>query len=159
MKQPNSKSKLVRTLIWIGGTLSGLVLVYAIVMNMMIAQMNREVPTDLDYSTTRLSENSSFNVSYIASTGTVPVNQLHQWTLHVETADGQPVENATITVDGDMPQHGHGLPTQPRITRNLGNGDYLVDGIKFQMGGWWVMDFNVTAGGQTDTVHFNMMLK
>lgn len=159
MKQPNSKSKLVRTLIWIGGTLSGLVLVYAIVMNMMMAQMNREVPTDLDYSTTRLSENSSFNVSYIASRGTVPVNQLHQWTLHVETADGQPVENATITVDGDMPQHGHGLPTQPRITRNLGNGDYLVDGIKFQMGGWWVMDFNVTAGGQTDTVHFNMMLK
>ncbi len=159
MKQPNSKSKLVRTLIWIGSTLGGLVLVYMIAMNMMMAQMNSEVPTDLDYSTTRLSEKGLFNVSYIASTGTVPVTQLHQWTLHIETADGQPVENATITVDGDMPQHGHGLPTQPRVTKNLGNGDYLVDGMKFQMGGWWVMDFNVTADGQTDTVHFNMMLK
>ena len=159
MKQPNSKSKLVRALIWIGGTLGGLVLVYMIAMNMMMAKMNSEVPADLDYSTTRLSENGLFNVSYIASTGTVPVNQLHQWTLHIETADGQPVENATITVDGDMPQHGHGLPTQPRVTKNLGNGDYLVDGMKFQMGGWWVMDFNVTADGQTDAVHFNMMLK
>ena len=158
MKQPNSKSKLVRALIWTSGTLGGLVLIYMIAMNMMMAQMNSEVPTDLDYSTTRFSENGLFNVSYIASTGTVPVNQLHQWTLHIETADGQPVENATITVDGDMPQHGHGLPTQPRVTKNLGNGDYLVDGMKFQMGGWWVMDFNVTADGQTDAVHFNMML-
>lgn len=159
MKQPNSKSKLVRALIWISGTLGGLVLVYLIAMNMMMAQMNSEVPADLDYSTTRLSENGLFNVTYTASTGMVPVNQLHQWTLHIETADGQAVENATITVDGDMPQHGHGLPTQPRITKNLGNGDYLVDGVKFQMGGWWVMDFNITADGQTDAVHFNMMLK
>jgi hypothetical protein len=159
MKQPNSKSKLVRALIWIGVTLGGLVLIYMIAMNMMMAKMNSEVPTDLDYSTTRLSEQGLFNVSYTASTGTVPVNQLHQWTLHIETADGQPVEDASITVDGDMPQHGHGLPTQPRVTKNLGNGDYLVDGMKFQMGGWWVMDFNITADGQTDAVHFNMMLK
>jgi hypothetical protein len=159
MKQPNSKSKLVRALIWIGSTLGGLVLVYMIAMNMMMTQMNSEVPANLDYSITRQSEKGLFNVSYTASTGTIPVNQLHQWTLHVETSDGQPVENATITVDGDMPQHGHGLPTQPRVTKNLGNGDYLVDGMKFQMGGWWVMDFNVTADGQTDAVHFNMMLK
>ena len=38
-------------------------------------------------------------------------------------------------------------------------GDYLVDGMKFQMGGWWLMDFTISAKGQTDAVHFNMMLK
>ncbi len=135
MKQPNSKSKLVRALIWIGGTLGGFVIAYMIAMNMMMAKMNSEVPADLDYSTTRLSEQGLFNVSYTASTGTVPVNQMHQWTLHVEMADGQPVEDATITVDGDMPQHGHGLPTKPQVTKYLGNGDYLVEGMKFQMGG------------------------
>lgn len=159
MKQTNSKSKLVRALIWIFGALGGFVLIYIIAMNMMMAKMNSEVPANLDYATTRQSEKGLFNVSYTASTGTVPVNQLHQWTLHIETADGQPAENATITVDGDMPQHGHGLPTQPRVTKNLGNGDYLVDGMKFQMGGWWVMDFNITADGKTDAVHFNMMLQ
>jgi hypothetical protein len=84
---------------------------------------------------------------------------MHQWTLHVESADGRPVEDATINVDGDMPQHGHGLPTSPRVTKYLGNGDYLVDGMKFQMGGWWLMDFTISAKGQTDAVHFNMMLK
>ena len=159
MKQTNSKSKFVRALIWIGGTLGGLVLAYVVAMNMMMSKMNSEVPANLDYSTTRNSEKGLFNVSYTASTGTVPVNQLHQWTLHIETPDGQPVEDATITVDGDMPQHGHGLPTQPRVTKNLGKGDYLVDGMKFQMGGWWEVRFNITAGDVTDTITFNLTLE
>jgi hypothetical protein len=34
-----------------------------------------------------------------------------------------------------------------------------VEGLKFQMGGWWLMDFTITANGQTDAVHFNMLLK
>jgi hypothetical protein len=156
MKQ--SKSRLIRTLIWISGIIVVLFVASGIVMSMMMSRI-RDVPADLDYSTTRLSDKGLFEASYTASTGTIPVNQMHQWTLHVESADGKPVEDATIHVDGDMPQHGHGLPTQPRVTKNLGNGDYLVDGLKFQMGGWWVMDFTVTAGGQTDAVHFNMMLK
>jgi YtkA-like len=158
MKPTTTKSKFTRILIWIGGIIGGLALIFAIYMGIMMARM-KDVPSDLDYSTTRLSHKGIFNVSYTASTGTVPVNQMHQWTLHVETADGQPVENATIRVDGDMPQHGHGLPTSPRVTKYLGNGDYLVEGMKFQMGGWWLMDFTITANGQTDTVHFNMMLK
>lgn len=158
MKQTTSKPKLVRALIWIGGILGGLVIVYAILMGMMMARMS-DVPSDLDYATTRRSDQGVFNVSYTASTGAIPVNQMHQWTLHVDGADGKPVEDAIINVDGDMPQHGHGLPTQPRVTKNLHNGDYLVDGMKFQMGGWWVMDFTISANGQTDTVHFNMMLK
>lgn len=158
MNQTTSKPKFPRLLLWIGGILGGLALVIVILMNMMRASMGA-VPSDLDYSTARFSENGTFNVSYTASTGTVPVNQMHQWTLHVETADGAPVTDATITVDGDMPQHGHGLPTRPQVTQNLGNGDYLVEGLRFQMGGWWVMDFTITADGQTDTVRFNMQLK
>jgi len=158
MKQPTPKSKLNRTLLWIGGILGGLVLLLAIVFGVMVARMS-DVPSDLDYSATRLSDDGFYRVSYIASPGKIPINQMHQWTLHVETADGQPVEDATITVDGDMPQHGHGLPTRPQVTENLGNGDYLVEGLKFQMGGWWVMDFVITANGQSDSVHFNMLLK
>jgi hypothetical protein len=45
------------------------------------------------------------------------------------------------------------------VTRSLGNGDYLVEGVKFHMPGWWVMDFEIQAGGKTDTVRFNLMLK
>jgi hypothetical protein len=158
MKPATPKSKLIRTLLWIGGLLGTLVIVFVGVMGLRMAHMS-DVPSDLDYSTTHSSDKGLYNVSYAASTGTVPVNQMHQWTLHVESADGRPVEDATINVDGDMPQHGHGLPTSPRVTKYLGNGDYLVDGMKFQMGGWWLMDFTISAKGQTDAVHFNMMLK
>ena len=158
MKTTAPQSKLTRTLLWIGGIVGALMLVYVGATALMMARMGG-VLSDLDYSTTRASDKGLFNVSYTASTGTVPVNHMHHWTLHVETKDGQPIEGATITVDGDMPQHGHGLPTSPRVTKYLGNGDYLVDGMKFQMGGWWLMDFTITANGETDAVHFNMMLK
>ena len=70
-----------------------------------------------------------------------------------------PLTDASIGVDGDMPQHGHGLPTRPQVTKHLGNGDYLVEGMKFQMGGWWVVDFTIEANGKQDTVRFNMILK
>ena len=157
MTQSKPRSKSTRILLWIGAVLGGLILVFAVSMRMMMA-MN-PIPTDLDTSTSRSSDKGLFKVSYTPSNGTVPVNQMHQWTLHVETAEGQPVENATITLDGDMPQHGHGLPTRPQVTGYLGNGDYMVEGLKFQMGGWWVMDFVITAEGESDTVQFNMILK
>jgi hypothetical protein len=158
MKQPNSKSKILRISMWIAGVLILLVAVYFVGMNIMMASMNSAVPANLDYSTTRVSDKNIFRASYSSSEDIVPVNKMHQWTLHVETVDGKPVENATINVDGDMPQHGHGLPTSPRVTKYLGNGDYLIDGMKFQMGGWWLMDFTIAANTQTDIVHFNMML-
>jgi hypothetical protein len=158
MTQSKPRSKSTRILLWIGAVLGGLILVFAIFIGVMMARMN-DVPADLDTSTTRSSDNGLFQVSYTPESGTVPVNQTHQWTLHVETADGQPVENATITVDGGMPQMGHGLLTHPRAPKSLGNGDYLVEGVKFEMAGWWLMDFTITANGQTDTVQFNMILE
>ena len=115
-------------------------------------------PSGLDYATERSTDNGAFQVSY-ASEESIAINQIHTWTLHVETADGQPVENATITVDGGMPQHGHGLPTAPQVTEYLGDGDYLVEGMKFQMGGWWEVKFNITASDVTDTITFNLNLE
>jgi hypothetical protein len=112
-----------------------------------------------DYATERLSNAGAFRVSYQPESSPVPVKRLHAWTLHVALADGTPVSDAQIDVDGDMPQHLHGLPTRPRMTRYLGQGNYLVEGIKFQMGGWWVMDFTITAGGRKDTVRFNLQLQ
>ncbi len=119
---------------------------------------NSSAPSELDYATERTTDNGDFKVSY-TSENSITINQMHTWTLHVETADGQPVENASITVDGGMPQHGHGLPTAPQVTEYLGNGDYLVEGMKFQMGGWWEVKFNITAGNLTDTITFNLTLE
>ena len=158
MTSATPASKPTRIFIWIAVILGGLAIVYALSMGTMMSPMD-DAPSNLDYSTTQESDNGLYRVSYTSSTGNIPVNQMHEWTLHVENAGGAPVEDATITVDGDMPQHGHELPTSPRVTQYLGNGDYLVEGLKFQMGGLWLMDVTITANGQTDAVHFNMLLK
>ena len=116
-------------------------------------------PAGLDTATTQLTHGGLFRVSFTSQLDPLAINQIHSWTLHVETADGQPVEDATIVVDGGMPQHGHGLPTQPQVTQNLGGGDYLVEGLKFQMPGWWEVKFRITADGQSDGVIFNLVLQ
>jgi hypothetical protein len=78
--------------------------------------------------------------------------------IAVADAAGTPVEGATITIDGGMPAHGHGLPTRPRITRELGGGEYLVEGLRFNMGGWWVLEFDVVTANAGDRVTFNLSL-
>ena len=115
-------------------------------------------PQDLDYSRTRMSEGGAYRATIRPQGDSIPQGRLHRWTLHLETAAGAPVEGATIAVDGGMPHHGHGLPTKPRVTRALGSGDHLVEGMKFNMGGWWVVKFRVSAAPGQDSVVFNLAL-
>jgi YtkA-like len=81
----------------------------------------------------------------------VPVGRLHSWRVHLTTKAGRPVVGARIAIWGDMPAHGHGLPTQPRA-RELGRGAYSLDGLKFQMGGAWVVELTVSARGVRDVI-------
>ena len=117
-------------------------------------------PADLDYSRTRTSEAGRYRATITPEGDSIPTGKLQRWTLHLETAAGAPVDGGcTITVDGGMPQHGHGLPTTPRVTRQLGHGDHLVEGMKFNMGGWWVVKFRVaSASAGADSVVFNLEL-
>ena len=73
-------------------------------------------------------------------------------------AKGQAVDGASITVDGGMPQHGHGLPTQPRVTKALGGGVYVIEGVRFNMGGWWEFRLSIAGSAGADTVTFNLAL-
>ena len=105
------------------------------------------------------SNNRLFRASVISELEPGVINQLHSWTLHLQTADGAPVERATITVSGSMPAHSHGMPTNPQLTADLGGGNYRVEGIQFQMGGEWEVIFNITAGAVTDAVVFRFTLQ
>ena len=115
-------------------------------------------PQDLDYSRTRTSASGAYRATITPQGDSIPKGKLHRWTLHLETASGAPVDSAVIAIDGGMPQHGHGLPTKPRATRDLGNGDHLIEGMKFNMGGWWVVKFRVAASQGTDSLVFNLKL-
>jgi hypothetical protein len=117
-----------------------------------------KAPSNLDYSRTRASEHGLYRAAIKPEGDSIPQGKLQKWTLHLVAANGSPVSAATVAVDGGMPQHGHGLPTKPRVTRELGNGDYLVEGMKFNMGGWWVVKFRVSSTVGADSLVFNLSL-
>ena len=120
------------------------------------AMMHAPPPKDLDYSTMKMTAGNAFNVMYESVGGQIRINKIHSWELMVKDADGQPVNNAKVTVVGDMPEHGHGLPTQPEVTKIGSGGLYRVDGMKFTMPGWWVVTISVMADGKHDNVSFNL---
>lgn len=120
--------------------------------------MFARAPKDLDYSRTRTSESGLYRATIRPEGDSIPQGRLQRWTLHLESPNGAPVDVCDITVDGGMPQHGHGLPTKPRVTRHLGAGDHLVEGMKFNMGGWWVVKFRISAAAGADSVVFNVKL-
>jgi len=98
-----------------------------------------------------------FVVSY-STDGPIAINRMHSWILHIETADGAPVESAMIEVDGGMPAHDHGLPTRPRVTEELGNGDYRLDGVRFHMRGSWQMVVTIHTTTAEETVVIALQL-
>jgi hypothetical protein len=73
-------------------------------------------------------------------------------------AQGSPLTGARVAVAGGMPQHGHGLPTQPRVTAETAPGTYRIDGLKFNMGGWWELKLRVETSSAADSVVFNLNL-
>jgi hypothetical protein len=115
-------------------------------------------PSDHGRPTTQLSDRRLYRVTVAPLVTPVPTNEVHSWTLHVATRDGRPVDAATIAVDGRMPEHGHGLPTRPRVARALGGGRYVIEGMKFSMPGRWAVWFDIRGPAGADTVTFDVLL-
>jgi hypothetical protein len=86
------------------------------------------------------------------------LRQLQTVPVLITDAGGRPVEGAAITVDGGMPEHAHGLPTQPRVGRSLGGGVYEIEGVRFSMGGWWELKLAIESPAGADSVTFNLSL-
>lgn len=116
------------------------------------------VPKNLDLSMKHASRHQVFIVELGPPATPAAINQLHSWRIRLTSPGGTPVTHAQIAVDGGMPQHGHGFPTQPRVTRELGDGAYLLDGMKFSMTGWWDIRLAIDAGGTQDTATFNTIV-
>ena len=113
----------------------------------------------IDTATKVSSKMGLFTVSYNSTVEPIPVNSLLTWDLTVNYADGKPVKDAVIKILGDMPEHGHGFPTEPEVSGTMRDGQYIVEGLKFSMPGWWVVTFHITAGDMVDHVSFNVLLQ
>jgi hypothetical protein len=107
--------------------------------------------------TTVISKRGLYRVTVTPRPASSPVGRLHTWQLMLRTRSGSAMTKARIAVEGDMPEHGHGLPTQPRV-RELGRGRYVVEGMKFQMGGFWYVRFTINAKRGRDVARVEFTL-
>lgn len=115
-------------------------------------------PPQLDLSLTQISAAKKFVVVMQPPASAPAINQMHSWQIKLASPGGQPITNAHIEVDGGMPQHGHGLPTHPQVTRELADGTYLLEGMKFSMTGWWEIRLTVQTPDGADKVTFNTVV-
>ena len=115
-------------------------------------------PTNLDVSLIRPTVDKKYVVTLQPPAAPAAINQLHSWQVRVASSAGAPVAHARITVDGGMPQHGHGLPTRPQVTQELPDGTYLIEGMKFSMTGWWEIKLAIDSPEGADKVTFNTVV-
>lgn len=116
-------------------------------------------PKDLDLSLDKPSAANVYRVALVPPAQAPAINQMHSWTVRLAAQNGHPVRGAKFSVDGGMPQHGHGLPTQPRVTRELADGTYQLDGMKFSMTGWWEVKLAIEGPQGADKVTFNTVVE
>ncbi|WP_406872012.1 FixH family protein [Aminobacter sp. P9b] len=111
-----------------------------------------------DLARAKTSVKGLYSVAIAPETSEPRQGDLHSWIVTVTTRQGTPVDNASFTIGGGMPEHAHGLPTSPEATAYLGDGRYRIEGMKFSMTGWWQLKFGITAPVGPDEATFNLVL-
>jgi YtkA-like protein len=91
-------------------------------------------------------------------TGPVEIGVFQTWIVELRERNGAPVTGADVALAGGMPGHGHGLPTQPRVTEDLGGGRYRIEGVKLNMVGAWVIEVFVQSSAGRDRLRFDLAI-
>ena len=112
--------------------------------------------------TSRVSGQSSSGLITVelltADQSPAPIGRYHDWNLVVTDQALHPIPHASFAITGGMPAHGHGLPSRPVVTRYLGEGRYLVEGMMFTMAGIWDLRIHIMAEGRRDTIDFELLV-
>lgn len=128
------------------------------VIGFLAVRMFAPPPDDLDLARSKPSDNGIYRVIIAPEEEPVRQGALHNWVVTLTTSGGEAVADAALSVDGGMPQHGHGLPTAPQASGHLGEGRYRIEGVRFNMGGWWALEIGIESPAGSDTVTFNITL-
>jgi hypothetical protein len=139
-------------------TVAAIVVALLVAIGLWGMKMFMAPPDDLDLARTKATARGLYSVTIMPEAEPLKQGEMHNWVLTLKTAAGQPVEGASIAIDGGMPQHGHGLPTAPQATGYLGEGRYRIEGVRFNMSGWWELKFAISAAQGDDSATFNVVL-
>lgn len=104
------------------------------------------------------SSSGGLKIEIYSSLSPLLINQIHSWHIRLLDPSAQPVAVEQLSVTGGMPEHDHGLPTQPQVTTRLDNGDYLLEGVRFHMPGKWQLIIDFTKDGEDDRAVIDFQL-
>jgi len=90
--------------------------------------------------------------------GAVELGKFQTWILELRQTGGDAVTGAAVAIAGGMPGHGHGLPSQPQVTEEIGSGRYRIEGVKLNMVGAWVIELFVETSAGRDRLRFDLAI-
>lgn len=102
------------------------------------------------------SDHGTYRVSLSRLGDLPPLNEMHRWRVQLAAPDGTAISGAKFAIAGGLRDRPHPLPTDPRVTRDLGHGRYLIEGIKFDRHGWWRLKLEIWSAVGEDTVSFDI---
>lgn len=106
-----------------------------------------------------LSASGTFSVRYVTQPSPIPLNEMFAINVQViSTRTNEPADDVSLSVDGRMPEHRHGMNVDPIVTKT-GPGSFRVEGMLFHMPGRWEIHFDLTRGGMTERAWYEVFLE
>tara|TARA_Y100001970_G_scaffold281484_1_gene392366 strand:+ start:10026 stop:10403 length:378 start_codon:yes stop_codon:yes gene_type:complete len=93
---------------------------------------------------------SGWTIYVDTSINPLRISKMHSWQIRVIDSESKPVTMASVSIEGGMPEHDHGLPTQPKVTSEISPGIYLLQGVRFHMPGRWEIKFTISRDDQQE---------
>ena len=111
-----------------------------------------------------ISNDGAFRVAYVCAaesgaktpSGPPPMNEPFVLQVSIFPRGGQ--QATAMIVDAAMPEHGHGMNVQPRVTQ-LRPGRFVVEDMLFHMSGRWEIYFDITRDGVTSRAQDELTLE
>jgi hypothetical protein len=111
----------------------------------------------------RPTQSSYYRVALAVSPEPPALGEFFDVVVTVKDRDGVAIEDAKVTVNARMPQHNHGMETEPVPVPGdcaagprcrFAGGEYRSKGFKFHMGGQWTITVDVEGPEGTDNASF-----
>ncbi len=102
------------------------------------------------------SQNGLIKAELTGVTAAAPLHKMHHWHLKLKSLNDVALSGAQIDISGETLDHPHALPTSPRITKEIEPGHYILDGIKFDRQGDWLLKLSIQANNVRDSISFKI---
>ena len=106
-----------------------------------------------------VSEKGAYRVTLSCQFIPPVLNRFQDGTLHVAPIRAGTAIPDGIAVAARVPGLGRLMPTSPRARGPLENGNYRIEGLKFDMAGRWRLRLDIGAGASHDRVDFEIDVK